>query len=311
MAQNESSDKPAGGAEGLGDFDLRSPASEREGSRSRLLDAAPLSPRSSRVEEAARAPRRPALIYEPLEAQPGNPAAAPPAGPDPADGAPLLFRLALGTAAFLVLLVFVWGYWWPHRRPPERASILPAAEPTPIEESVRPAPQPRQAEPAATTTAPPKPAPAKPARKPEPKKVAAPVEKPKPTTKPKPVIEAAAEPASEPPARRLPQPWEEGPQPPDLLKPGPGVEQPVPLEIPRYSYPAAARGTGLQADVRVAVLVDEQGRVIEARIREGAPPGLGFAETALAVAKRIPFQPATRYDLPGKMWTEVILEFAE
>ena len=59
------------------------------------------------------------------------------------------------------------------------------------------------------------------------------------------------------------------------------------------------------------MLVDERGRVIDARVREGAPPELGFEETALAVAKRIPFQPATRYDIPGKMWTEVILEFVE
>jgi TonB family protein len=83
------------------------------------------------------------------------------------------------------------------------------------------------------------------------------------------------------------------------------------MEFPSYSYPAAAQGTGLQVDVRLALLVDERGRVIEARVREGAPPDLGFAETALAVAKRIPFQPATRYDIPGKMWTEVILEFVE
>jgi TonB family protein len=85
----------------------------------------------------------------------------------------------------------------------------------------------------------------------------------------------------------------------------------VPLDFPRYGYPAAARGTGLQVDVRLALLVDERGRVIEARVREAAPPDLGFSETALAVAKRIPFQPASRYDVPGKMWTEVILEFVE
>ena len=85
----------------------------------------------------------------------------------------------------------------------------------------------------------------------------------------------------------------------------------MPLDFPRYSYPAEARGTGLSPDVRRAVLVDERGKVIDARVREGAPPEFGFEETALAVAKRIPFQPATRYDVPGKMWTEVILEFVE
>lgn len=85
----------------------------------------------------------------------------------------------------------------------------------------------------------------------------------------------------------------------------------MPLDFPRYGYPSEARGTGLRADVRLALLVDERGQVIDARIREGAPPDLGFAETALAAARRIPFQPATRRDVPGKMWTEVILEFVE
>ena len=112
-------------------------------------------------------------------------------------------------------------------------------------------------------------------------------------------------------ARRPAQPWEVGSQPPGLLKPGPGVEEPVPLSLPRFSYPSAAHGTGVRADVRLALLVDERGRVIDARVREGAPPNLGFAETAIAAARRISFQPATRHEVPGKMWTEMILEFAE
>jgi TonB family protein len=85
----------------------------------------------------------------------------------------------------------------------------------------------------------------------------------------------------------------------------------VPLDLPTYNYPAAARGTGMRAEVRLALLVDERGRVIEARVSEGAPPDLGFAETALDVARQVSFQPASRYDVPGKMWTELILEFAE
>jgi TonB family protein len=89
------------------------------------------------------------------------------------------------------------------------------------------------------------------------------------------------------------------------------VEEPVPLELPRYRYPPEARGTGLRPGVRLALLVDERGRVIDARVREGASPDLGFAETALSVAQRIPFQPATRDQVPGKMWTELILEFVE
>jgi TonB family protein len=262
------------------------------------------------------------LLYDPMEPEPGGPA-----GPESADGSSLFFRLALLTAALLVVIVFARGFWRPGRAPrrnlPEpaaearsavsaaprgaseppsaREAPKPGAEPQLVEELTSPVPRPRQPKPVTLAEATPKPVSPKPANT---KAAAAPA-------KPKPLAKTAAEHAGPPPARRVPQPWEEGPQPPDLLKPGPGVEEPVPLALPRYNYPAAARGTGLQVDVRVAVLVDEKGRVVDARVREGAPPDLGFAETALAAAKKISFQPATRDEVPGKMWTEVILEFAE
>ena len=102
----------------------------------------------------------------------------------------------------------------------------PAPEPviSEIVEEVRPEPAPRRA-------APPKPA--------------APA--PRTETPAAPAAPAVTAPAPAAPvlAKRLPPVWEEGPQPQDLLKPGPGVEQPVPLDFPRYSYPSEARGTGL------------------------------------------------------------------
>jgi serine/threonine-protein kinase len=96
----------------------------------------------------------------------------------------------------------------------------------------------------------------------------------------------------------------------DLIQPGPDVSVPVPLEMPRFSYPPAARGVAGDMDVHLDLLVDENGRVIDARVREGDPNGLGFNETALAAARKVPFQPATRNRIPGKMWTEMILEFS-
>lgn len=63
--------------------------------------------------------------------------------------------------------------------------------------------------------------------------------------------------------------------------------------------------------VRVALLVDERGAVVEARIREGGPAGLGFDEAALEAARRTRFQPAYQGDVAGRMWTELIFDFAE
>ncbi len=96
-----------------------------------------------------------------------------------------------------------------------------------------------------------------------------------------------------------------------VLRPGPGVEMPVPLDIPSVRYPKAARGSGMRVDVHLDLLVDEQGKVVEAVVRDGDPENLGFNEAAVQAALGTRFQPATRWDLPGKAWTELILEFEE
>jgi TonB family protein len=129
-----------------------------------------------------------------------------------------------------------------------------------------------------------------------------------------PVQIAEAEPVVAPPTPEAPKRVVYGP-PADrmagVLRPGPGVEMPVPLDLPRASYPEAARGTGLKVDVHLDLLVDEQGKVVEAVAREGDPANLGFNEAAVQAALGTHFQPATRWDLPGKAWTELILEFEE
>ncbi|HSS77380.1 MAG TPA: TonB family protein [Thermoanaerobaculia bacterium] len=254
----------------------------------------------------------------------GSPPPVPIGGPE---NSPLLFRLALATAALLLVFVVARTLWRPTAESPAKApewaaaphlpippslpepSPAPAATPTPSVQIAEKAESPETPQEIETTEAV-RPA-ATPALKPLPRRKAAPAKhtatrrKEPPVARPPAVAPRLAE------ARRAPQPWEEGSQPAGLLKPGPGVEEPVPLSLPRFAYPSAARGTGVRADVRLALLVDEKGRVIDARVREGAPPNLGFAETAIAAARRISFQPATRHEVPGKMWTEMILEFAE
>jgi len=97
-----------------------------------------------------------------------------------------------------------------------------------------------------------------------------------------------------------------------LIRKGmPNVLEPEAREFPAYSYPEAARGSGKTVMVRVRVLVDENGHVIEAVVREGGGSGPGFNEVALETARKTLFHPATRDDIPGRMWTELIFEFAE
>jgi len=271
---------------------------------------------------------------------------APPPSPVGPESSPLLFRLALATAAVLLVLVVARTLWQPGAEPrakaPKFAAAVHAPTPSPIvppQASPAPvAPEPVVPEPVPAATPTPTELPriaeapkiveSEEAPVPAPARLRKPHSRPAPVTtsreprrKPAPAARLAAlkkKPSPAPNrlasaalALRTPRVWEEGTQPPGLLKPGPGVEEPVPLSLPRFTYPSAAHGTGVKADVRLALLVDERGKVIDARVREGAPPNLGFAETAIAAAKRISFQPATRHEVPGKMWTEMILEFAE
>jgi TonB family protein len=142
---------------------------------------------------------------------------------------------------------------------------------------------------------------------------------PKPEPHPPPVNEKA-EPVAPPPVRRLPPPMrvpEEavikaptGPmQRGELIVAGPGVEYPEPATEISAAYPTRAVESRRSAKVRVAVLVDENGNVVQTRIREGDPSGLGFNESAQEAARRARFLPATRDGVPGKFWTELIYEF--
>jgi TonB family protein len=186
-------------------------------------------------------------------------------------------------------------------QPVNVAPPMPTAE-TPLVEEIagggEPVPEPEIDE----IEVKPEPAPPVEPRKVEPRKVEP---KPRATT----VRTAPAPPAPKVaqtlPPRRDPVVREGG------ARPGPGVVPPIPLEMPRYSYPAAARGQGLDLDVRLDLLVDEKGKVIEAVVREGDASDLGFNETALAAARRLSFQPATRGNVPVKMWTEMIFEFSD
>jgi len=239
--------------------------------------------------------------------QPPSPVAAP-AAPAPARlaGAQAVrsssLRIGLGVAAALVL-VAGGGFWWMRSQRAEPVPTLPAVEVSP---TVAPASTPIAPAPAPADTAPateefqaasqPAPPPAAP-----PAAAAPAPEQPKPKKKVVLSEEAAVAPTEVSPM-----------QPGDLIRRGmPNVEPPIPLDIPAYSYPAAARGSGRKANVRMRLLVDENGHVLEAKVVDGDDSAFGFDETALAAARQVVFQPATRDGIAGKMWTDLILEFAE
>jgi TonB family protein len=188
---------------------------------------------------------------------------------------------------------------------PDLQTLTPK-EPTLVEEVTGGDPEP----PPPVRAEPPRAAlPAPPSQKEEPTKEASSAPSPRPAapvTREEPDTKPDTKAARSIPAYRPPVIREGG------VRPGPGVSPPIPLEIPKFRYPEAARGQSLgDVIVRVDLLVDERGRVLEVVVSEGEDSGLGFNETALAAARRVKFQPATRGDTPVKMWTEMMFEFSE
>lgn len=212
-------------------------------------------------------------------------------------------------AAALLLVALLGAFLW-YQRPsaPTPPSYAPPAEPEPPAAEV-PLMNPLE-EPDAPPAEEPQVIEEMPAE-PEPR-LAEPAPEPEPVEPPVQLAEAERAPRPAPPAPKRAVP--SGPpasRMAGVLRPGPGVEMPVPLEFPSARYPAAARGQGLKVDVHLDILVGEQGEVLEAVVREGDTAGLGFNEAAVNAALATRFQPATRWDLPGKAWTELIFEFSE
>jgi TonB family protein len=96
----------------------------------------------------------------------------------------------------------------------------------------------------------------------------------------------------------------------DMILPGqPGVTPPRLISRPEPDYPERARFRHVAAEIIFAVLVDETGKVVKLTLAKSNDPGLGFVEAARKAAAAARFQPATRDNIPGRMWTELPFRF--
>ena len=95
----------------------------------------------------------------------------------------------------------------------------------------------------------------------------------------------------------------------DLVAIGPGVISPVLVSIDKPQYPPIARRLKAQGEVVVSMLVDENGRVAEARLTRPYPQDVGFNEAAMAAARTATFRPATKEGVPVKVWFQLKIPF--
>lgn len=173
--------------------------------------------------------------------------------------------------------------------------------------AVAPTPAPAVAEPvaapAAAATESPAPAAAAPAPtkiEPSPAPVQPAATTPAPAAKPAPV---ASTPAPAPAAAVA-----GAPRLGDLVTLGAGVTPPRVVRQPPLNYPPVAKRLKKEAVVTVRVLVDENGRVIDAD-SAGTKAGFGMDEAAVAYARNCQFEPAKKAGVKVKVWYEVKVAF--
>jgi TonB family protein len=95
----------------------------------------------------------------------------------------------------------------------------------------------------------------------------------------------------------------------DLVSAGPGVVPPELVSASKPEYPPLARRLQVQGVVVLYVLVDETGKVEDARLLEPIKQNVGINEAALSVARGARYRPATKDGVRVKMWTHLRIPF--
>lgn len=101
-----------------------------------------------------------------------------------------------------------------------------------------------------------------------------------------------------------------------------GVRPPVLLSAPRISPSLARERRGSVVEVagrrhrtvnhlQLAVLVNEHGHVVTARMKGGDTSQIGADRAALSAALAARFRPATRHGVPVKMWTVMTFDLPQ
>ena len=101
--------------------------------------------------------------------------------------------------------------------------------------------------------------------------------------------------------------WAQEPAPPPVPAPNDEVVAPLLKKQEEAPYPREALDAKVEGTVGLELIVDEDGRVEEARVTRGA--GHGFDEAALAAARKFLFEPARKNGRPLRSAVQFNYEF--
>jgi TonB family protein len=125
-----------------------------------------------------------------------------------------------------------------------------------------------------------------------------------PASPPAPPATAPTRPAPEPAAAPSP-----ATRAGDLVVSGPGVFSPELVSFSKPEYPPVARRMGVEGTVVVSVLVDENGRVEDAKLLTPIAQNVGINEAAVRAARGAHYRPALKGGVRVKMWTRLKIPF--
>ena len=103
------------------------------------------------------------------------------------------------------------------------------------------------------------------------------------------------------------------PKPPEvtrgqLVTLGPDVVPPKPIKKIYAKYPDAAKARKLEGTVRLSVLVDETGRVLDIKIAKSSSHPM-LDEAVVKAYREWQFSPATKQNIPVKVWITAAMSF--
>ncbi len=95
----------------------------------------------------------------------------------------------------------------------------------------------------------------------------------------------------------------------DLVELTPDVLKPAAMKTVDPAYPARAKQLKIEGMVFLNVLIDENGKVADAKVIRTPKNGEDLADAAIAAVKKWEFSPAVKNRVPVKVWTTVPVPF--